>query len=185
LVRRSEWVPNKDESRPMLAIHSDSRRAYWRVEAAAFAPAAVEQEIAGTIPARRKVLVDRLARLLGNLEPDRKTGLVLPNGRTVDGIAMWRDVLDLEAHHVAATQLAIDREIEERQVPHPPCELQLRPNGPDVLRLQRWLRADQLALIPGSAPGRDNAGLVDGLHGPSPVWSEKAEHAPVPCDGLV
>jgi hypothetical protein len=30
---------------------------------------------------------------------------------------MWRDVLDLEAHHVAATQLAIDREIEERQVP--------------------------------------------------------------------
>ena len=31
-------------------------------EAAAFATAAMEQEIAGTLPARRKVLVDRLAR---------------------------------------------------------------------------------------------------------------------------
>jgi hypothetical protein len=60
------------------------------------------------------VLVDRLARLLGDLEPDRATGLALPNGRTVDCVAMWRDVLDLEAHHVAPAQLAIDREIEER-----------------------------------------------------------------------
>jgi hypothetical protein len=46
----------------------------------------------------------------------------LPNRRTVDGIAVWCDVLNLEAHHVAATQLAIDREIEQRQVPSAPCE---------------------------------------------------------------
>jgi hypothetical protein len=63
------------------------------------------------------VLVDRLACLLGDLKPDRPTRLVLPNGRAVDGIAMWCDVLDLEADYVAATQLAVDREIEERQVP--------------------------------------------------------------------
>jgi hypothetical protein len=49
----------------------------------------------------RKALVDRLARLLGDLEPDRQTGLVLPNGRTLDGIAVWCDILDLEAHYVA------------------------------------------------------------------------------------
>jgi hypothetical protein len=126
----------------------------------------------------RKVLVDRLARLLGDLEPHRKTGCVLPNGRTVDGIAMWRDVLDLEAHHVAPAQLAVDREIEEREVPRAPSELQARPNGPDVLRLERWLRSDQLTLVPGPALRRDGAGLIDGLHGPSPVSSEKAEHAP-------
>jgi hypothetical protein len=83
------------------------------------------------------VLVDRLTRLLGDLEPDRKTGLVLANGRTVYGIAMWRDVLDPEPHHIAATQLAVDREIEERQFPRAPCELQPRPNGPDLLRLER------------------------------------------------
>src|SRR5919106_2908501 len=147
-------------------------------EAAAFAATAMEQRISGTLPGRSKVLVDRLTRLLGDLEPDRKTGLALPNGRAVDGIAMWCDVLNLEAHHVAPAQLAIDREIEERQVPGAPCELQPRPNGPDVLRLERWLRSDQLTLVPGSASGRDGAGLVGGLHGPSPVLSEKAEHAP-------
>jgi hypothetical protein len=91
-------------------------------EAAVFAAAAMEQKSAGTLPGRQ-VLVYRLARLLGDLEPDRKTGLVLPNGRTIDSIAMWCDVLDLEAHQVAAAQLAIDRQIEERQVPGAPCEL--------------------------------------------------------------
>jgi hypothetical protein len=44
-------------------------------EATIFAAAAMEQKIAGTFPGRRKLLVDRLARLLGDLEPDRKTGL--------------------------------------------------------------------------------------------------------------
>jgi hypothetical protein len=111
-------------------------------------------------------------------EPDRKTGLVLPNGRAVGCITVWCDVLDLHAHQVARAQLAIDRQIEERQVPCAPCQLQPRPNGPNVLRLQRWLRSDQLALVPGSASGRDRTGVVNGFHGPSPVSSEKAKHAP-------
>jgi hypothetical protein len=92
-------------------------------EATSLAAAAMEQKIARTLPARRKVLIDRLARLLGDLEPDRKTGLALPNGRTVDGLSIWRDVLDFEAHHVAAAQLAINCEIEERQVARAPCKL--------------------------------------------------------------
>jgi hypothetical protein len=92
-------------------------------EAAPIPAAAMEQKVAETLPGRRDVVVERLARLLGDLEPDRKTGLVLPNDRTVDGIAMWRDVLDPEAHYVAAAQLAIDREIEEGQVARAPCEL--------------------------------------------------------------
>jgi hypothetical protein len=114
-------------------------------EAAAVAAAAMEQKIAGTLPARRKVLVNRLARLLGDLEPHRTASRVLPHGRTVDCITMWRNVLDHEAHHVTATRLAIDGEIEEREVPCPPCELQPSPNGPDLLRLERWLWSDQLA----------------------------------------
>ena len=127
-------------------------------EAAAFAAAAIEEKIAGTLPGRRKVLVDRLARLLGDLEPDRKTGLVLPNGRAVDGVPMWRYVLDLEAHHDAATQLAIDRKIEERQVPRAPCELQARPMaqtcfgwsggfGPISLPLFQGRRCARTALV--------------------------------------
>jgi hypothetical protein len=122
---------------------------------ASLAAAAMEQKIAGTLPGHRKVLVDRLTRLLGNLEPDRKTGLVLPNGRPLDGIAVWHDIFDPKAHHVATTQLAIDREVEERQIARAPCEQQSRPNGPDMLRLQRWLRSDQFALVPD--PDQNNA----------------------------
>ena len=70
------------------------------------AAAAIEQEIAGALPGRPKVLLDCLARLLGDLEADRKTGLALPNGRAFDGMEMWVDVLDLQAHQVAATRLA-------------------------------------------------------------------------------
>jgi hypothetical protein len=138
-------------------------------EAVAFVAAALEQKIAGTLPARRKVLVSRLARLLSNLKPDRPTGFALPNGGTVDRITMGRDVLDLEAHQVAATQLAINRQIEERQVSLAPCELQPCPNRPNVLRLQRWFRSDPLGLVPGFAWGRDAAGPIDGLHRPSPI----------------
>jgi hypothetical protein len=45
-------------------------------EAAVPGTAAMEQKIAGTLPGRRKVLVDRLPRLLGDFEPDRTTGLL-------------------------------------------------------------------------------------------------------------
>lgn len=81
------------------------------------------------------MLLDCLARLLSDLGPDPPTRLALPNGRAIDGIAMWRDALDLEVDQVAATRLAIDREIEERQVPRPPRELQPGLNRPDLLRL--------------------------------------------------
>jgi hypothetical protein len=109
----------------------------------------MEQKIPATFPGHRKVLIDRLAGLLGDLEPDRKTGLVLPHGRTVQSIAMWCDVFDLETHDVAATQFAIDREIEERQIPSWPCKLQPGSNGPDLLRLQRGLGPISLPLFQG------------------------------------
>ena len=65
-------------------------------EAAAFAAAAMEQEIAWTRSGCREVIVNRLASLLSNLEPDRPTSFALPNGGTFDGIAMRCDVLDPE-----------------------------------------------------------------------------------------
>jgi hypothetical protein len=105
LVRRNEWVPNNGESRPMLAIHPDNRRAYWRVERQRPLPRRLRNRNRGALSAHRKVLVDRLARLVGDLAPDRKTGFVLSNGRAVDGIAMRGDVLDFEAHHLAAAWL--------------------------------------------------------------------------------
>jgi hypothetical protein len=64
---------------------------------------------------------------------------------------MRRDVLDLEGHHVAATQLAIDGQIEHGKVSRSTFYHQPGSDRPHVLRSQRGLRADQLALVPGRA----------------------------------
>jgi hypothetical protein len=50
-------------------------------EAPAFAAATMEQGIARMRSGCREVIVNSLASLLGELEPDRTTGLVLPNSR--------------------------------------------------------------------------------------------------------
>ena len=162
----------------MLAIHPDNRRAYWRVERQRLLqPRPWNRKSPGRfrVTARCSSIACRVCSVISNL-----TGrpVVLPNGRSVDGVAVWCDVVDPEAYYIAATQLAIDREIEERQIPRATRKLQPRPDRPDVLRLERWFRSDQLALVPGSASQRGGVGFVDGFHGPSPVSSEKAEHAP-------
>jgi len=62
-------------------------------------------------------------------------------------------VSDAQLDQVASAQLAIYPEIKERKFPQ--AALHLKPNSacPDLLKLERRLLADELALIPGS--GRD------------------------------
>jgi hypothetical protein len=45
------------------------------------------------------------------------------------------DVADLNLHHVAAAQLAVDREIEKRPIAQPPVLVEPKPNCPDLLLL--------------------------------------------------
>jgi hypothetical protein len=45
------------------------------------------------------------------------------------------DVSDLEAHQVAATQLAINGEVEQRQLASPLSNFEADSDRPDVLRL--------------------------------------------------
>ena len=56
---------------------------------------------------------------------------------------------DLEFDEVAATKLAIDGQIKQRSVPQSPVLIEIKPNGPDIARLQRALGADILPSIPG------------------------------------
>jgi hypothetical protein len=69
-------------------------------------------------------------------------------------MALRCDVGDAEADQVAAAQLAVDAEVEQRQVADAARELQRAANGPDILNPQRRLGADQLALVPGRGVAR-------------------------------
>jgi hypothetical protein len=63
--------------------------------------------------------------------------------------AAVRDIADAQRDQVAATQLAVDREVEEREVTEPLRQLQANPDRPDLADLQRRLRAGQFAPVPG------------------------------------
>jgi hypothetical protein len=55
-----------------------------------------------------KIVVERLPRLLGQLEPNRPTGLPLPDIRSVDSVAIGCHVIDAERDEIAAAQFAVD-----------------------------------------------------------------------------
>jgi len=53
-------------------------------------------------------------------------------------------VIDTKRDQIAPAQRAVDGEIEERQVPHTPLQLQSATYGPDVADPQWWLWAPKL-----------------------------------------
>ena len=86
--------------------------------------------------------------LVGQLKPHRPTSLLLPNSRAVHRVAAWRYIVDTNGYHVAATQLAVDGEIEQREIPLATLHLQLGSDRPDMTGPQRRLSANELALVP-------------------------------------
>ena len=86
-------------------------------------------------------------------ESDRPPGLPLLDGCPLDSIAVRSDVLDPEPYQVTGAKLAIDCQVEERQISEPTIELQARAYRPDMFRLQRWLGANELAFVPGALRG--------------------------------
>jgi hypothetical protein len=95
------------------------------------------------------IIIDRLAGLLCHLEPDRLAGLPLAHGCPIDRMTMRSNVLDPQADNVASSELAIDGQIEHREVACAPSDLQLGTDRPDVLRPERRLGADQFTFVPG------------------------------------
>ena len=83
-----------------------------------------KQELAVAPACNPKMLVDCLPCLLGQLEPDGPSGLLLSNRRPVQGVAVGGDIVDADGHHIATTQLAVDCEIEQSQVAGAPLQLQ-------------------------------------------------------------
>jgi len=91
---------------------------------------------------------DRVACLLGDLKLDRALGLLLHDHRPRRDPSALDDIVDTESNQIAAAQLAVDGEVEQRKLPGSMIQLQANPNGPDLFQLQRWLLAEQLTFVP-------------------------------------
>src|ERR1700738_1327723 len=61
-----------------------------------------EQKLTWLSPHCLDVSVNRFSGLLGQLEPDRLSSLLLTHGREIEDLSVWSNVLDPEVHDVAA-----------------------------------------------------------------------------------
>jgi hypothetical protein len=130
----------------MPLTHSLTRRAYWRVDRCPSRPRRPgNQALTELSPADPKVVVNCLPGRFGEFEANRPAGLALPDIGAVNCVAIGRHVFDIERNKIAAAQFAIDGEIEQRQIPHAPLQLQPGTYGPDMADTQRWLRAAEFA----------------------------------------
>src|SRR5262249_45070010 len=91
-----------------------------------------EQAFPWSVAARAQILVQRLPRDLRQLEPDRPTSLPLADIGAVDGVAGGCHVIHPQGDEIAATELAVDRQIEHRQVTGAFLKLQLRAYRPNM-----------------------------------------------------
>src|SRR5215813_14893506 len=99
--------------------------------------------------ARAQILVQRLPCDLRQLEPDRSPSLPLADIGAVNGVAVGCYVIYAKPDEIAAPQLTVDRQIEQRQVPDAALKLQLGPDAPHMTWPQRRLRSGHLTLVPG------------------------------------
>jgi len=104
---------------------------------------ATEQKFAGFLARGFDVVVERLTRLFRQLKPDGPTGLPLPHCGAIDGIPARCDVLHSDCDDIAAPQLAVDCQIEHRQVARPSLHLQSSADRPNMFWPQRGFLADE------------------------------------------
>jgi len=86
---------------------------------------------------------------LGQFELHRTLGFSLHDHRTGQYLVAMRHVPNMQIQQIAATQLAVDRQVEQGQVASLVLILEVDSDGPDVLGFEWWLLADQLAFVPG------------------------------------
>ncbi len=127
-----------------------------------------EQELAGSFVAGLQIIIDGLAGLLAQFESDGPTSFLLSNGCAIRRVAAGGDILDPYGDDVAAAKLAVDRQIEHREVANSAFDLELRPDRPDMFRSQRRLASCQLAFVLGHALVRRRGDNHFILHSHSP-----------------
>src|SRR5258705_11127195 len=106
-----------------------------------------EKEVASFPACQTQIIIKGLTRLLGQLEPDWSTCLLLPDCCTVKSVAIRRHIIDPNCYNITASQFAVDREVEHREVACASLDLQLRPNRPDMALSQRRVPPSPLSLL--------------------------------------
>jgi hypothetical protein len=87
-----------------------------------------EQELTRLLAGSTDVVINRLPSLLGHLEPNGLSGLLLPNRRPVEGVSTGGNIFDLERDDVTTAQFAVDSQIQHGQVAALPFDLKRRPD---------------------------------------------------------
>jgi hypothetical protein len=105
--------------------------------------------------------------LFGDLELDRPACLALDHRGAVLDTPPNAHVAHSEPHKVAPSQLAIDGEIEEREVASTLFKLEADADRPNLPRLERAFLAGETALVPGSF-SKANQRWDRGVHGLPP-----------------
>src|ERR1700736_2276762 len=107
-----------------------------------------------------------IPRWLSNLELHRTLGFLLQHDRPGCHAAPVADVSDAKPDQVTGSKLAVDGEVEQRQLAVTIGELQADPNRPDLFELKRRFLTYKLSLVPGCANG---CRAVNVFHGLAPV----------------
>ena len=75
-----------------------------------------KKEISSLAVCDTDVVIERLAGLFGDFKAHRPARLPLADRCAINGVSVWDNVLNFERDDIAAAQLAIDGEIEQRQI---------------------------------------------------------------------
>ena len=90
-------------------------------------------------------------RVCSVIKLDRTARLVLDDRRPVSHVAARSYVIDSKADEIAAAQLAVDGEVEQRQIAFAALDLKSDTNGPDLFRPKGTLLTNETAFVPRSA----------------------------------
>lgn len=100
---------------------------------------------------------DGSSRPLSDLEADGPLGLALDDRSAELDLSGRIHVSDLHFHQVTSSQLAVDREIEERKHAGPLSDLEADPDRLYMLWFERTLLTNDAAFVPSGAAGADGS----------------------------
>src|SRR5271169_2088283 len=150
------WVPYASASKPIPVTRLDDSRVL---------PG--RQMWGQSYPARKQIVLgfqsrvpdpgeDRFSGRLRDFELNRPLCFLLHDDRARGDSIPMSEIADAQLHEIAAAQLAVDRQIEQRELAPSIAQLKANPNCPNVLEFERCFLTDKLSLIPRVAAARFN-----------------------------
>jgi hypothetical protein len=120
---------------------------------------------------------DSASGLLGDFELNWSARFLLDYCRSVANRPARAHVVDFEPNEVAAPELAVNGQIDHREIAFAALQLEPHPDRPDVLRLPGPLLTDQRPLFHGSRRRGRDIGFSMGM-----VASDADPSTPAPLD---